>query len=569
MSLSDRNRDIKRALYKNVKVLIIDEISLVKADMLYDIDLRLREITQKDMPFGNVAIFALGDIMQIKPTMGRYVMQCPVTKQYWITYEIDSLWHKFECIVLENNHRQGEDRHYANMLNRIRIGQQTAEDIQELKKRVRKANHPDIKKEAGALFTFGTNDKVNQMNNRRLKEISGEERVIPAICLHKTIKKFKPVMNSAGNIKGTPLQKELRLKVGAKVMLTYNVDVTDGLTNGARGELVGLMEDEKGSICKLIVKFEVEENGREKRQKCPGISKKYPGGTPIEKVNFSFSISKSHNSVIKTANVIQFPIKLAFACTAHKIQGATIHKPLKLVVYVKDVFEAAITYVMLSRICALWQLYILDEFDESKMYPSPIAMQELERLRKISKNNNPTEWENIDNKTLKISSLNCRSLKKHIPDIRSDDMLMKSDIICLQETWLEDDIATEILQIENYELHLNSNGKGKGIAIYFKKDTLKHELDIKEENMQLSKFSSDYIDLVVLYRSQNGNHKHLTETFETLIDREKPLMVIGDFNFCFLDDSTNIYPTCISDKKGNKILLNNSKHHSFGQPITV
>ena len=68
---------------------------------------------------------------------------------------------------------------------------------------------------------------------------------------------------------------------------------------------------------------------------------------------------------------------------------------------------------------------------------------------------------------------------------------------------------------------------------------MKHELDIKEENMQLSKFSSDYIDLVVLYRSQNGNHKHLTETFETLIDREKPLMVIGDFNFCFLDDSTN------------------------------
>ena len=134
------------------------------------------------------------------------------------------------------------------MLNRIRIGQQTAEDIQELKKRVRKENHPDIKKEAGALFTFGTNNKVNQMNNRRLKALRGEETIIPAICLHKTIKKFKPKINPAGNIHSTPFQKELRLKVGAKVMLTYNVDVTDGLTNGARGELVGIMEDEKGSI---------------------------------------------------------------------------------------------------------------------------------------------------------------------------------------------------------------------------------------------------------------------------------------------------------------------------------
>jgi ATP-dependent DNA helicase PIF1 len=133
LSLSDQNQDIKRAFFLNLKVLIIDEISLVKADLLYDIDLRLREITQKDMPFGNVAIFTLVDIMQIKPTLGRYIMQCPITQQYWITYGIDSLWHKFECIVLENNHRQGEDKHYANMLNRKRIGQQTAMDIQELK----------------------------------------------------------------------------------------------------------------------------------------------------------------------------------------------------------------------------------------------------------------------------------------------------------------------------------------------------------------------------------------------------------------------------------------------------
>ena len=63
-------------------------------------------------------------------------MQCPVTKQFWITYELDSLWYKFECIILENNHRQGEDGHYANMLNRIRVGAETPADIQELKEKV-------------------------------------------------------------------------------------------------------------------------------------------------------------------------------------------------------------------------------------------------------------------------------------------------------------------------------------------------------------------------------------------------------------------------------------------------
>ena len=66
--------------------------------------------------------------------------------------------------------------------------------------------------------------------------------------------------------------------MGAKVMLTYYTYTSDGLTNGASGKLVGITEDERGSISKL--------------RKNPGISKKYPGGTPIEKLNISFSISK-------------------------------------------------------------------------------------------------------------------------------------------------------------------------------------------------------------------------------------------------------------------------------------
>ena len=146
------------------------------------------------------------------------------------------------------------------------------------------------------------------MNNRRLKAISGEERTIMAICLHKTMKNFKPAVNNAGNICNTPFQKELKLKIGAKVMLTYNVDTSDGLTNGARGELIGITEDDKGNISKLIVKLEVESYGKDRRRRNPWISKKFPGGTSIEKVNFSFSISKSKNSVINTGNVVQFPI---------------------------------------------------------------------------------------------------------------------------------------------------------------------------------------------------------------------------------------------------------------------
>ena len=153
---------------------------------------------------------------------------------------------------------------------------------------MRSEKHPDIRCEKDALYLFGTNKKVNQMNDRRLKALGGEAIIIKAICLHRTIKNFKPPISNSGNINNTPLQQELKVKIGAKVMLTYNVDTSDGLTNGARGELIGIEETKKGDISKLIIKFEKESHGRDKRRQTPAIERKYPGGTPIERVNFSF-----------------------------------------------------------------------------------------------------------------------------------------------------------------------------------------------------------------------------------------------------------------------------------------
>ena len=236
-----------------------------------------------------------------------------------------------------------------------------------MKERVRGEKHQDIRREKDALYIYGTNKKVNEMNNRRLKTLKGEERVIAAICIHKTMKNFNPPEGKAGEVMKTPFQKELKVKVGAKVMLTYNIDTSDGLTNGARGELIGIISEASGNISKLVIKFERESVGRGRRRNNPGITRKYPEGTPIEKVNFPFSISKSKKSVINTASVIQFPLRLAFACTSHKIQGATIPKPQKAIINVTDTFAAAMVYVMLSRVCALEQIYILNKFDEAKM----------------------------------------------------------------------------------------------------------------------------------------------------------------------------------------------------------
>ena len=75
----------KRNLFRNLKMLIIDDISLVDSDMLYKIDLRLREITQINLPFGNISIFALGDLMQMRPVKGKFTFLTPRNSQFYLT----------------------------------------------------------------------------------------------------------------------------------------------------------------------------------------------------------------------------------------------------------------------------------------------------------------------------------------------------------------------------------------------------------------------------------------------------------------------------------------------------
>ena len=102
-SISKRS---KKATLRNLKIVIIDEISMVKADMLYQLDLRLQEIKEKvGILFGGVAVFAFGDMMQLKPCMGRYICDEPSSEQFQIVYAIEPRWDKFKSLILETNHR--------------------------------------------------------------------------------------------------------------------------------------------------------------------------------------------------------------------------------------------------------------------------------------------------------------------------------------------------------------------------------------------------------------------------------------------------------------------------------
>ena len=104
--------------------------SLVSADLLYGIHFRLmKEAFQNKEPFGGVAMVCFGDIMQIKPVQGTPVFEeIHKNPQLSLHQSIDNLWRNFSVIMLKTNHRQGKDRDYANILNRVRVGQWTDDD---------------------------------------------------------------------------------------------------------------------------------------------------------------------------------------------------------------------------------------------------------------------------------------------------------------------------------------------------------------------------------------------------------------------------------------------------------
>ena len=85
----------------------------------------------------------------------------------------------------------------------------------------------------------------------------------------------------------------------------------------------------------------------------------------------------------------------------------------------------------------------------------------------------------------------------------------------------------------------NSVGRGRGISVYYNSSKFDHKEDIKEEKIQVSKFSGGKFDLVVVYRAPNGNDGKLRDHLAHLIDFKRSTMVCGDFNMCYIDNKKN------------------------------
>ena len=321
------------------------------------------------------------------------------------------------------------------------------------------------------------------------------------------------------------------------MILIHNVDTSDCLTNGQLGTLVDVIRTTEGELDKLIIEFKNENAGRMSRAKNPQITSKYPKGTVIDKVSLSYSLSKK-TTTASSATLVQFPIKVAHAITAHKIQGQTIPTPLKIAVDISSCWEDAQAYVMVSRVENLEQLYILGRLPEKNIRASQNALSELLDMNKRSINENPISWDQNVTNNMKIASLNCMNLKNTYEDIIADHTLLKSDILLLQETWLtEEDI--ENYNIHGFEKNLNIAGPGKGIAVYYRKEMFQHVSNISQEKIQLTKFRTEAFDIISFYRSSDGNSVEMLNCLKTLITPDRQTVICGDLNMCYIVNRKN------------------------------
>lgn len=307
--LDGRTRACKRIL--KAKRLAIDEVSMIHANLFELTDKVFRLVRKADVPFGGIQLILFGDFLQLPPvSKERFGKIFAFQSQAWRDAKI-------KVQMLTQVFRQ-EDAEFSSALNNVRIGNLTPDVLRILRSRYRAQ---DTKEGISPVIVYTHNADVEAVNNRKLDEMEGKPKVFESIDEGEP----GPLETIRKNCLAPA---ELRLKVGAQVMLLKNVNPLDGLANGSIGKVVSF-QPETGMP---VVKFQ-------------------RGGILTMEVH-TWEI-KAGDDVL--ASRTQIPLRLAWAITAHKSQGMTLDK---IQVHLDKAFEYGQAYVALSRSRTLEGLFI-------------------------------------------------------------------------------------------------------------------------------------------------------------------------------------------------------------------
>ena len=318
-ALSPEKLSTLRLRLSKLKLLIIDEISMVGSNLLLQIHKRLQQIMgcTSNTTFGNVSILTV-DLYQLQPVAEPYIFD-QIGDAYARLHQSGSLWvDEFFIIELTEIMRQREDREFAELLCRVRRATCTEGDIKVLSSRSIMDYDPNYPSQA--LHVYTRNADVDVQNTKMLDQLApkAQQVTIKALDQPKDTHTFLLDITMPKNKANTGgLVGELHLAVGAKEMLVVNIDISDGLVNGALGTVSGIVTT-SSQITTILVKFNSDRVGTAAIQKSH-FKQDYPDCVPITKHETSFRIGK--NKTVE-ATRSQFPFVLSWATTIHKVQVA-------------------------------------------------------------------------------------------------------------------------------------------------------------------------------------------------------------------------------------------------------
>lgn len=323
-----RIKSSKKMILRNIETIIIDEISMVRADTFDKIDKILRIINENDKPFGGKQMLLFGDLFQLPPIARKEEIKF-LTDRYGGVYFFQSDAYKkadFTFIELSLNHRQKDDTFFYEVLNRIREGKTTNHDITALNERVVKSSE-DLRR---VLTLFPKKADAEMVNREELKKIEAKEYSYDAKIIFNNKNQQTPNLDNR-----FPIMNVLKLKRGALVMLVAN-DPIGRWVNGTLGIVSSLQDDE----------IKVSIDGRV---------------YDVTPVTFTEQEAVYKNGRINYEDVLrveQFPVVLAYAITIHKSQGMTYKR---VACDITTCFTSGQAYVALSRCSSLEGLHLLGE----------------------------------------------------------------------------------------------------------------------------------------------------------------------------------------------------------------
>ena len=331
----------KRELFRDLELLIIDEISMVRCDMLDATDAILRYFRKMpSTPFGGVQVLYIGDLFQLPPVMPD--SQWSVLREY---YASPFFFHSRAVeqappvyVELKKIYRQNQQS-FIDILNRIRNAQATREDLDILN--ARSEAEPESTHRYITLTTH--NHKADRINAGELRNLPGKTH------------EFKGVVEGDFPDKALPTDTVLQLKVGAQVMFIRNDKNQERrfyngkLATVKRIDAEGILVTLAGSDEDLLLEQETWNN-----------------------IRYSYNQQEESIKEEKLGSFTQFPIRLAWAITVHKSQGLTFQNAI---IDAGDSFAPGQVYVALSRCTSLDGLIVRSRIHPSSISTDPLVLE--------------------------------------------------------------------------------------------------------------------------------------------------------------------------------------------------